>query len=65
MPPLFGRDQFRDVAHDLVSDLIQLPAVLLSMSLRSERTILKAGTKCGFKKRETKDLVRSGHDQTI
>jgi hypothetical protein len=38
MPPLFGRDQFRDVAHDLVSDLIQLPAVLLSMSLRSERT---------------------------
>ena len=27
--------------------------------------ILKAGTNCGFKKRETKDLVISGHDQTI
>jgi hypothetical protein len=28
-------------------------------------TILKAGIKCGFKKRETKDLVIYGHDQTI
>jgi len=28
-------------------------------------SILKAGTNCGFKKREPKDLVISGHDQTI
>ena len=26
---------------------------------------LKTGINCGFKKREIKDLVRFGHDQTI
>jgi hypothetical protein len=28
-------------------------------------SILKAGINCGFKKQETRDLVRCGHDQTI
>jgi hypothetical protein len=39
-----------------------LPADL--QFLISDR-ILRAGINCGFKERETKDLVRCGHDQTI
>ena len=38
MPPSFGRNQLRNVTHDLVTDLIELCAVLLSMSLCFERT---------------------------
>jgi AAA+ ATPase superfamily predicted ATPase len=30
-----------------------------------ENAILRAGINCGFKERETKDLVRCGDDQTI
>jgi very-short-patch-repair endonuclease len=39
--------------------------ILAIMKALEDETILKAGINCGFKKRGTKDLVRSGHDPTI
>jgi hypothetical protein len=41
------------------------PSSLPETAKAARLFIPKTGTNCGFKKRETEDLVTSGHDQTI
>jgi len=58
----FGLDKKFPAAHKQWIWQYAFPASTLNPDLD---TIPKTGTNCGFKKRESKDLVTSGHDQTI
>ena len=54
-------------SHSPLGELLACPSArkLAGISACLLDCILKTGTNCGFKKRESKDLVTSGDDQTI
>jgi len=55
-----------DIKSNLVNLVKEFTQPLFSLfNFQEFADILKAGINCGFKKCETKDLVISGHDQTI